>query len=78
MKARWAVHAKRTHSPPLADWCELHAGDRVEIVKNAQTLLTGTTEEVSPSGNLLWIMGEGVEARLVMKSEGVLIRRAAC
>lgn len=78
MKARTAVIANRTaHKAALTDWTELQEGDPVEIIKNAQTIEKGLTEEVSLSGNVLWLKAEGVETRrLYAKSDGVLIRRA--
>ncbi|MCH6472142.1 hypothetical protein [Sinomonas terrae] len=78
MKARGAVLTRRSaHQAPLTDWAELRAEDPVEIVKHAQVVATGRVEEVSLSGNVLWLMAEGAEARrLFLKSDGVLVRRA--
>ena len=78
MKARGAVLTKRSaQQAPVADWTELRAEDPIEIIKHAQTVASGRVEEVSLSGNVLWIMAEGGEPRrLFLKSDGVLVRRA--
>jgi hypothetical protein len=78
MKARGAVLTRRgTHQAPLTNWTELRAEDPVEIVKHAQIVAVGRVEEVSLSGNVLWLMEEGSEPRrLFLKSDGVLVRRA--
>ncbi|NUP74680.1 MAG: hypothetical protein HOQ07_08550 [Sinomonas sp.] len=78
MKARGAVLTRRSaHQAPIADWTELRAEDPIEIIKHAQVVASGRVEEVSLSGNVLWIKAEGDEARrLFLKSDGVLVRRA--
>lgn len=78
MKARGAVLTRRSeHQAPLADWTDLRAEDPVEVVKHAQVVATGRVEEVSLSGNVLWLMAEDAEARsLFLKSDRVLVRRA--
>ncbi|WP_136612106.1 hypothetical protein [Sinomonas albida] len=78
MKARGAVLTRRgAHQAPIADWTELRAGDPIEIIKHAQLVAAGRVEEVSLSGNVLWIEADGGEARrLFLKSDGVLVRRA--
>ena len=40
----------------VSDWRSLKAGDRVEILKHAQVLAAGEVEEVSLSGNVLWLV----------------------
>ncbi|MFJ4210851.1 hypothetical protein ACIPY2_20550 [Paenarthrobacter sp. NPDC089675] len=78
MKARLAVSTKRkAHADALADWTELRPGDPVEIVKNAQTISHGTTEEVSGSGAVLWVSPDQPgPSRSYAKSEGILVHRA--
>ncbi|MEA5454888.1 hypothetical protein SPF06_09155 [Sinomonas sp. JGH33] len=78
MKARGAVLTRRSaQQAPLANWAELRAEDQIEIVKHAQVVATGRVEEVSLSGNVLWIEADGDQPRrLFLKSDGVLVRRA--
>ena len=77
MKARGAVLTRRgTHQAPVENWGVLRAGDTVEIVRHAQVIASGEVEEVSLSGNVLWIVPAGHERQLFLKSEGVLVRRA--
>jgi hypothetical protein len=76
MDAR-AVGKRPGHPSELEDWTELQEGDPVEIIKNARTIGKGLIEEVSASGNVLWLRADGIETRrLYTKSEGVLVRRA--
>lgn len=61
----------------VSDWGSLKAGDRVEILKHAQVLAAGEVEEVSLSGNVLWLVPAGPpETRLFLKSDGVHVRRS--
>jgi hypothetical protein len=78
MKAREAVLTRReAHQAPLTNWGELRADEPVEVVKHAQVVAAGRVEEVSLSGNVLWLSAEGTEPRrLFLKSDGVLVRRA--
>jgi hypothetical protein len=77
MKARGTVLSKRRASPAaVSDWRSLKAGDRVQILKHAQILARGEVEEVSVSGNVLWLVAAGPSARhLFLKSDGVQVRR---
>ncbi|WP_445155496.1 hypothetical protein ACTWLI_04620 [Arthrobacter sp. Hor0625] len=78
MKARGTVLSRRTaFAATVTDWKSLRAGDRVEIVKHAQVLAAGDVEEVSSSGNVLWLVPEAPsEAQLFLKSDGVQVRRS--
>ncbi|XAS64344.1 hypothetical protein ACOM2C_13995 [Pseudarthrobacter sp. So.54] len=84
MKARGTVLSKRTASAnTVFDWRGLVAGDRVEILKHAQVLAAGSVEEVSISGNVLWLVPTDpsvppapAETRLFLKSDGVEVRRS--
>ncbi|KRE81733.1 hypothetical protein [Arthrobacter sp. Soil763] len=78
MKARGTVLYRRTaFAATVTDWKSLRAGDRVEIVKHAQVLAAGDVEEVSSSGNVLWLVPEAPsEAQLFLKSDGVQVRRS--
>lgn len=61
----------------VSDWRSLKAGDRVEILKHAQVLAAGEVEEVSLSGNVLWLVPEAPsETQLFLKSDGVEVRRS--
>ncbi|HET8877971.1 MAG TPA: hypothetical protein VFN00_00830 [Arthrobacter sp.] len=77
MKARGTVLSRRTaFAATVSDWRSLSAGDRVEIHKHAQLLAAGTVEEVSDSGNVLWLVPPTpAEAQLFLKSDGVEVRR---
>jgi hypothetical protein len=78
MKARGTVLSKRIfHAAVVSDWGALKAGEKVEIVKHAHVIASGDVEEVSLSGNVLWLESEGTGAgeRLFMKSDGVQVRR---
>ena len=77
MKARGTVLSRRTaFATTISDWGSLKAGDRVEILKHAQLLATGEVEEVSASGNVLWLVpGTPAETQLFLKSDGVQVRR---
>lgn len=77
MKARGTVMSRRTaFAGTVSDWKSLKTGDRVEIVKHAQLLAAGEVEEVSASGNVLWLVpGAPSEAQLFLKSDGVQVRR---
>ena len=78
MKARGAVLSKRNaHSNVLAEWGTLKAGERVEIIKHAHVIAAGEVEEVSRSGNVLWLVPAGTsEEQLFLKSDGVQVRRS--
>ena len=77
MKARGAVLSRRNaHSATVSDWRILRAGERVEIIKQAHVVATGEVEEVSQSGNVLWLVPAGpTEKQLFLKSDGVQVRR---
>ncbi|MET1086388.1 MAG: hypothetical protein ABWY04_04585 [Arthrobacter sp.] len=77
MKARGAVLSRRhAHSAVVSDWRALRAGERVEIIKQAHVVATGEVEEVSQSGNVLWLVPAGpTEKQLFLKSDGVQVRR---
>lgn len=77
MKARGAVLSRRNaHTATVSDWGSLHAGERVEIIKHAHVIAAGEVEEVSRSGNVLWLVSSGIsETQLFMKSDGVQVRR---
>ncbi|MCU1518334.1 MAG: hypothetical protein JWQ75_3055 [Pseudarthrobacter sp.] len=77
MKARGSVLTRRNaHPAAISDWGTLRAGDRVEIVKHAHVIATGEVEEVSESGNVLWLVPAGpTEKQLFLKSDGVQVRR---
>ncbi|BAS07054.1 hypothetical protein AHiyo4_04760 [Arthrobacter sp. Hiyo4] len=50
--------------------------DRVEIIKHAHVIAAGEVEEVSQSGNVLWLVpATPSEKELFLKSDGVEIRR---
>ncbi|MDI2034354.1 hypothetical protein [Paenarthrobacter nitroguajacolicus] len=82
MKARGAVLSRRNaHSATVSDWRMLKVGDTVEVVKYAHVIAAGRVEEVSGSGNVVWLehSGPGVTEEgkeLFMKSDGVTLRRA--
>ncbi len=78
MKARGTVLSRRQASATtVSDWRSLKAGDRVEILKHAQVLAAGEVEEISVSGNVLWLVpADPSETRLFLKSDGVQVRRA--
>jgi hypothetical protein len=78
MKARGAVLSRRNaHSAAVSDWRILRAGERVEIIKQAHVVATGEVEEVSQSGNVLWLVPAGpTEKQLFLKSDGVQVRRS--
>ena len=77
MKARETVLSRRQASAAaVSDWRSLKAGERVEILKHAQVLAAGEVEEVSVSGNVLWLVPAGPsETQLFLKSDGVEVRR---
>jgi hypothetical protein len=77
MKARETVQSRRQASAAtVSDWRGLKAGERVEILKHAQVLADGEVEEVSVSGNVLWLVPAGPsETQLFLKSDGVEVRR---
>ncbi len=61
----------------VSDWRSLKAGDQVEILKHAQVLAAGEVEEISVSGNVLWLVPAGPsETQLFLKSDGVQVRRS--
>jgi hypothetical protein len=78
MKARGTVMSGRQASATtVSDWRSLRAGDRVEILKHAQVLAAGEVEEVSVSGNVLWLVpAVPTETQLFLKSDGVEVRRS--
>ena len=78
MKARGTVMSRRLGSATAVyDWRSLRAGDRVEILKHAQILAAGEVEEVSLSGNVLWLVpADPSETQLFLKSDGVEVRRS--
>jgi hypothetical protein len=78
MKARGAVLSRRNaHSATISDWGTLRAGDRVEIIKHAHVVAAGVVEEVSQSGNVLWLVPTGPsEKESFLKSDGVEVRRS--
>ncbi|MDQ0076428.1 hypothetical protein J2S97_001602 [Arthrobacter oryzae] len=60
----------------ISDWRTLKAGERVEILKHAHVVAAGQVEEVSVSGNVLWLVPSSPsESQLFMKSDGVHVRR---
>jgi len=77
MKARGSVLSRRQMAAAtVSDWRSLKAGDRVEILKHAQVLAAGEVEEVSLSGNVLWLVpADPSETQLFLKSDGVEVRR---
>lgn len=77
MKARETVQLRRQASATVSDWKGLKIGDRIEILKHAQVLAAGEVEEVSVSGNVLWLVPAGrSETQLFLKSDGVQVRRS--
>jgi hypothetical protein len=78
MKARGAVLSRRNaHSAIVADWGTFQAGDKVEIIKHAHVIAAGEVEEVSQSGNVLWLVpAVPSEKQLFLKSDGVEVRRS--
>lgn len=78
MKSRGTVMSRRTaFAATVSDWRSLKAGDQVEILKHAQLLAAGEVEEVSSSGNVLWLVpGTPSEAQLFLTSDGVQVRRS--
>ncbi|MDQ4490191.1 hypothetical protein RBS60_08260 [Sinomonas sp. ASV486] len=77
MKARGAVVSRRgAYQAPVENWAELAVGEVVEVVRHAQVVSRGTVEEVSLSGNVMWILSDGPHDRqLCLKSDGVIVRR---
>jgi hypothetical protein len=77
MKARGTVLSRRiAHAATVSDWGSLHVGERVEIIKQAHVIAAGEVEEISRSGNVLWLVcGGAAESQLFMKSDGVQVRR---
>ncbi len=78
MKARQMVLAGKNPSrPSVADWADLEMGESVELFRHAQVIASGRVEEVSPSGLVLWLAGDGSAGkRHFLKSDGVFVRRA--
>jgi hypothetical protein len=78
MKARGAVLSRRNaHSSIVTEWGVLQSGERVEIIKHAHVIAAGEVEEVSQSGNVLWLEPAGPsEEQLFLKSDGVQVRRS--
>jgi hypothetical protein len=78
MKARGTVMSRRLASATtVSDWRGLLAGDRVEILKHAQVLAAGEVEEVSSSGNVLWLVpADPSETHIFLKSDGVQVRHS--
>jgi hypothetical protein len=61
----------------VPDWRSLKSGERVEILKHAHVVAAGEVEEVSVSGNVLWLVASGPsDTQLFMKSDGVQVRRS--
>ncbi|CAN7186743.1 hypothetical protein [Arthrobacter sp. LjRoot14] len=77
MKARGTVLSRRAaFAATVSDWRTLKAGERVEILKHAHVVAAGEIEEISVSGNVLWLVPSGPsETQLFMKSDGVQVRR---
>lgn len=77
MKARGTVLSRRAaFAAAISDWRTLNAGERVEILKHAHVVAAGEVEEISVSGNVLWLVPSGpLETQLFMKSDGVQVRR---
>ncbi|MBT2531072.1 hypothetical protein J7E83_02815 [Arthrobacter sp. ISL-48] len=78
MKARGGVLSRRnSHSAAISDWGTLTVGDQVEIIKHAHVIAAGVVEEVSKSGNVLWLVpADPAEKQLFLKSDGVQVRRS--
>lgn len=78
MKARGAVLSRRhAHSATVSDWSLLQPGTQVEIRQHAQIITQGVVEEVSQSGNVLWLVPvTPAEKQVFLKSDGVQVRRA--
>lgn len=78
MKARGAVLSRRNvHSAAISDWRTLKSGEQVEIIKHAHVIAAGEVEEVSQSGNVLWLVpANPSEKELFLKSDGVEVRRS--
>jgi hypothetical protein len=78
MKARGTVLSNRmAFAATVSDWGTLKAGDRVEILKHAHVVDAGEVEEVSRSGNVLWLVpATPSETKLFLKSDGVQVRRS--
>lgn len=78
MKARGTVMSRRLASAAtVSDWRSLKSGDRVEILKHAQVLAAGEIEEVSSSGNVLWLVpADPAETHIFLKSDGVQVRHS--
>ena len=67
---------RQVSAATVSDWRSLRAGDRVDILKHAQVLAAGEVEEVSLSGNVLWLVpADPSETQLFLKSDGVEVRR---
>jgi hypothetical protein len=77
MKARGTVLSRRMAiAATVSDWRTLKAGERVEILKHAHVIAAGEVEEISVSGNVLWLVPSAPsESQLFMKSDGVQVRR---
>ncbi|ASN50770.1 MULTISPECIES: hypothetical protein [Sinomonas] len=77
MKARGAVLNRRgAYQAPIENWTELAVGEMVEVMRHAKVVTRGTVEEVSLSGNVMWIVPPGPAGRhLCLKSDGVIVRR---
>jgi hypothetical protein len=77
MKARGAVLSRRIAlAATVSNWGSLRVGERVEIIKHAHVIAAGEVEEVSRSGNVLWLVCGGAhESQLFMRSDGVQVRR---
>lgn len=76
MKARGAVLTRRgAYQAPVENWTQLTVGEVVEVVRHAQVVARGAVEEVSLSGNVLWLVSGAQERQLCLKSDGVIVRR---
>ncbi len=78
MKARQMVlDRKKAYRASVFDWADLEMGEFVELFRYAQVIACGRVEEVSPSGSVLWLAGDGSAGkRHFLKSDGVFVRRA--
>ena len=61
MKARGAVLSRRSaHTATVTDWKTLKVGETVEVVKYAHVIAAGRIEEISSSGNVVWLEHSGL------------------
>ncbi|GAA4049626.1 hypothetical protein GCM10023063_41650 [Arthrobacter methylotrophus] len=82
MKARGTVLSRRiAQSAVVSNWGSLKVGERIEVLRHAHVVAAGEVQEVSGSGNVVWLEPAGPGAdeaakQLFMKSDGVVLRRA--